>query len=113
MPPSAGTAAIRRPGTASDRPASDPEADLVDLPLRFVGIEFEGHPRGQRRVLDASGRHCDELRLYRWRAHRDGDGHDAERDAVLAGPGPADRGAGLAAGARRHMVWVQVADSMR
>jgi hypothetical protein len=54
------------------------------------------------------------LRLYRWKWHHDGDGHDAERESVLA-----DLDRQIAAQGRRqerdgygHMVWVQLADSM-
>jgi hypothetical protein len=93
----------------SDIDPDDPEGNMVNPPLTFVGIEFEGNPCGVARVMDAAGRHVDELRLYRWKWHYDGDGHDAEREAVLA-----DLDRQIAAQGWRqerdgygHMAWVQ------
>lgn len=87
----------------------DPEGNMVDPPLTFVGIDFTDDPRGEERVMDAAGRHVDALRLYRWRWHHEGDGHDAEREAVLA-----DLARQIAAAGWRqehdgsgHLVWVQ------
>jgi hypothetical protein len=96
-----------------DADPDDPEGDRVDPPLVFVGIDFEGFPRGVERVLDAAGRHVDGLRLYRWRQHHDGDGHDAELEAAEADLARQIAAQGLGAGANRGRLLALAADSSR